>query len=112
MMPMSGDEWRRLRELEAQLASHRRLAALARRLESASVDRGPRQISVFWVVAGGVMGFTLVAVSAVAHSNVLVAAGVIVLAATLVVVGAVSLVVEAAGYRREQRSAHGRRPRN
>jgi len=81
MMPMSGDEWRRLRELEAQLASHRRLAALARRLESASVDRGPRQISVFW-------------------------------AATLVVVGAVSLVVEAAGYRREQRSAHGRRPRN
>jgi len=111
-MPMSGDEWRRLRELEVQLASHRRLAALARRLESASVDGGPRQLSVFWVVAGGVMGFTLVAVSAVAHSNVLVAAGVIVLAATLVVVGAVSLVVEVAGYRREQRSAHGRRPQN
>ena len=108
-MPMSGDEWRRLRELEAQLAGHRRLAALARRVESASADTGPRQISVFWGVAGAIAGFALVTVSAVAHSNVLVAAGVIVLAATLVVVGAVSLVVEAAGYRRERRSAH-RRP--
>lgn len=107
IVPLSGDEWRRLRELETQLAGHRRLAALVRRLESAGADTGPRRISAFWGVAGAVMGFGLVTVSVLAHSNVLVAAGVVVLAATLVVAGAVSVVVEATGHRR---SAHSRRP--
>jgi Protein of unknown function (DUF3040) len=105
IMPMSGDEWRQLRELEAQLAGHRRLAALVRRLES--VGAGPRRISAFWGVAGAVIGFALVTVSVLAHSNVLVATGVVVLAAALVVAGAVSLVVEMTGHRR---SAHSRRP--
>ena len=103
-MPTSEDAWRQLRELEAQLASHRRLVALARRLEWASADTGPREISALWLVAGGIAGLALVVAGAVTLNSVLVAAGVVILAATLVVVGAASLVVEASGYRREQDS--------
>lgn len=108
-MPMSEDERWKLRELEAQLASHRRLVALTRRLESASVDTGQRRISVLWLVAGDVLGLTLVVAGAVAPNSALLAAGVVILAATLMVVGAASLVVEATGYPRAERSAHGRR---
>jgi hypothetical protein len=109
-MPTSEDEWRQLRELEAQLVSHRRLVALARRLESASVESAPRQISALWMVTGGISALALVVAGAVVPNSVLVAAGVVILAATLVAVGAASLVMEATGYRREQPSAHGRRP--
>jgi hypothetical protein len=81
-MPTSEDEWRQLPELEAQLATHRRLVALARRLESASVDTAPRQISALWMVTGGILGLALVVAGAVVPNSVLVAAGVVILAAT------------------------------
>jgi hypothetical protein len=97
---MPEDEWLKLRELEAELASHRRLLALARRLESPGVDTGPRQISGLWIVVGGVLGLALVVAGAVVPNSALVAAGIATLAGTLVVVGAASLVVEAANGRR------------
>jgi len=110
-MPMSDDEQRRLRELEAELAEQRRLVGLAHRLGSASVDTGLRRVTVLWI-AGGSIGLSLVVAGAVVHSNTVLAAAVVILAGTLILVGVTSLVVEAAGYRREHRPGGGRQPRS
>ena len=105
-MPMSDDEQRRLRELEAELAEQRRLVRLAHRLGSASVDTGLRRVTVLWI-AGGSIGLILVVVGAVMHSTAVLAAAVVILAATLILVGVTSLMVEVAGYRREHGSDGG-----
>lgn len=110
-MAMSENEQCQLRELEAQLAGQRKLAALARRLESASVDTGQRRLSVLLAV-GGSIGLMLVAVAAAVHSSALGAVGVAGLAGTMLLVGAAGIVVEAAGDRRGHRLPHSRPPRS
>ena len=108
-MPMSEDERRQLRETEAELAQQRRLANLARRLKSASVDTGLRRITVLWIV-GGSLGLILVIAAAVVHSTTLGLTGVIILIATLLLVGVTSIVVEVHGQRREHRIDRDRHP--
>jgi Protein of unknown function (DUF3040) len=110
-MPMSDDERRRMHELEAELAEQRRLVSLAHRLGSASVDTGLRRVTALWI-AGGSIGLILVVAGAVVHSTAVLAAAVVILAGTLILVGVASLVVEAAGYRREHGPGGGRKPRS
>jgi len=109
-MAMSENEQRQLRELEAQLAGQRKLAALARRLESAGADIAQRRLSVLWA-AGGSIGLMLVGAAVAVHSSALGAAAVVVLAGTLLLVGVAGMVVEAVGARRGHRLAHGHPPR-
>jgi hypothetical protein len=110
-MPMSEDERRALRALEAQLADQRRLVALSRRLGTASVDNGLRRVRTLWLTGGGA-GLALVVAGAAAGSAAVLAAAVAVLAATLVLVGAGSVIVEIRGYRRAHRSGNGWQPRS
>jgi hypothetical protein len=98
---------RQLRELEADAAQERRLVKLARQLGSASVYTGLRRITMLWI-AGGSIGLILVVAGAVVHSTAVLTAAVVILAGTLILVGVASLLVEAAGYRREHRSGDGR----
>ena len=108
-MVTSEDEQRQLRDLEAQLAGQRKLAALARRLESGGAGAGQLRLSVLWA-AGGSIGLMLIAAAAAVRSSVLDAVGVAVLAGTFVLVGVAGMVVEAVGTRRGL--AHGRPPRS
>lgn len=82
-MPMSEDELRRLRELEAELARERRMVNLAHRLGSASVDAGLQRVTALWI-AGGSAGLILVVAGAVVQSAAVLTAALVVLAATLV----------------------------
>ena len=109
-MAMSDDERRQLRELEADAAQERRLVSLARQLGSASVYTGLRRITMLWI-AGGSTGLILVVAGAVVHSNAVLTAAVVILASTLILVGVASLLVEAAGYRREHLPGDGRQHR-
>lgn len=82
-MPMSEDELRRLRELEAELAQHRRMVNLANRLGSASVDARPQRVTAL-LIASGSAGLSLVVAGAVVHSAAMLTAALVILAATLV----------------------------
>ncbi len=108
-MPMSEDERRQLREVEAELADQRGLAKLARRLGEASVDKGMGRTIVLWGV-GGSLGLILVVVGAVVHSTAAEAAGVVILIITLLVVGVALIAVQIYGDLREHRLAQGRHP--
>jgi hypothetical protein len=110
-MPMSEDERRQLREAEAELADHRQLGRLARRLGEASVDKGMGRAIVLWAV-GGSLGLSLAIVGAVAHSTAAEAAGVVILAATLLLVGVTLIAVQVYGDLREHehRLAQDRHP--
>ncbi len=90
-MPMSEDEQRSWRELEARLAGERRLVHLMTRL-GAPGGGMPRRTSLLWAVGGG-FGLALVGVGAGLHSFIMGVAGVVLLAATLVVVGVALIVV-------------------
>jgi hypothetical protein len=107
IMPMSEDERRQLREAEAELASQRQLAKLARRLGEASVDKGMGRTIVLWAV-GGSIGLILVVIGAVARSTAAEAAGVVILIVTLLVVGVALIAVQVYGDLREHRQAQGR----
>jgi Zn-dependent membrane protease YugP len=102
-MPMSDDERRRFRELEAEMAHEPRLARLARHLELASVYTAFRRIAAAWI-AGGSLGLLLVVIGTVVHSTACLTAGVIVLVGTVLAVGVALIVVEVARNRRERRS--------
>ena len=99
---MSDDEWDRLRELEASLGPQRRLARLARRLDSASVYTGFRRITVLWA-AGGILGLTLVVVGTAEHSATLLMVAVAALIATVLTVGVALIVVQLGEIRADQR---------
>jgi hypothetical protein len=101
-MPMSDDELRTLRELEAELAEQPRMVSLTHRLQSANVDTGLRRVTMLWI-AGGSTGLILFLAGALAHSAAVLGAAVVVLAVTLILAGFGSLAVEANGYRREHR---------
>lgn len=108
-MPMSEDEQRQLREVEAELADQRGMAKLARRLGQASVDKGMGRTIVLWGV-GGSIGLILIVAGAVVHSTAAEAAGVVILIVTLLVVGVALIAVQIYGDLREHRLARGRPP--
>lgn len=102
-MALTSDEQRRWQELEAQLSSDRRLAALDTRLAEADTDRGlPFHTCVLWGL-GSCSGLFVVCAGGMLHSTQTVAIGVDILVATLVLVGIALMIAAIAGIRRTAR---------
>jgi hypothetical protein len=102
IMPMSEDERRQLREVEAELADQRQLTKLARRIGQASVDKGMGRTIVLWGI-GGSLGLTGFVVGAVLHATTAEVAGVVILIVTLLIVGIALIAVQIYGDLRERR---------